>query len=136
MIQIPRAEELVLGVPEMDREHHDMVVLMSRLIVSLGSPEDGNALILAREIGHFTARHFDHEECSMVRHDYDGYASHRREHDELLRQLDHVAMRLNADGIAAIDDGLIAFLIGWLVGHIVTHDARYAEFLKSAGLAF
>lgn len=122
---------LHLGIPHMDDEHRTMVQLMNQLTTHMRatSPNEKAIVTMARDVGLFTARHFLHEEHSMAAHHYPGYGAHKDEHDRLLVQLDSVADRLDRDGMAAIDDGLVEFLHHWVVNHIVHQDRAYATFL-------
>lgn len=132
MHSIPWDNALQLDIQDMDDEHRILVQLMNQLIADMRAPNPNEKAIvaMARDIGLFTARHFLHEEHSMAAHHYPGYGSHKREHDRLLVQLDSVSDGLDRDGMAAVDDGLLEFLHGWVVSHIVSQDKAYATFLK------
>ncbi|MBC7953339.1 MAG: bacteriohemerythrin [Rhodospirillaceae bacterium] len=131
-MHIPWDDALQLDIPGMDDEHRILTQLMNQLIEHIRAPKPNEKAIvaMARDIGLFTARHFLHEEHSMAVHHYSGYGSHKREHDRLLVQLDAVSDGLDRDGMTAVDDGLVEFLHGWVVSHIVSQDKAYATFLK------
>ncbi|HYH17680.1 MAG TPA: bacteriohemerythrin [Azospirillum sp.] len=129
------SDRLATGVPEIDRQHVELMDLF-RHLASLAAQGDRARVRAALEelIGR-VCRHFDDEEQLMRRHRYADLPSHEQSHDMLLRQVQSFVALLDGspDGDAGVD--IIDFVGKWLVVHMQEDDRRLGAFLKAEAKA-
>ncbi len=115
---------LLLGIPEMDRQHLSLTDLLNTLnnaVINDDPPEE-----IARLFDDFAAQiraHFTDEESLM-----DGYVDHgvhKLEHQRLLRELDYLKEKFNCGGELLV----LQSLKEWLFSHIRGLDRQFADFL-------
>ncbi|HEY0833300.1 MAG TPA: bacteriohemerythrin [Azospirillum sp.] len=125
------SDTLATGIPEIDRQHVELVGLF-RQLTTLERQGDRAGVRAALEglIGH-VCRHFDDEERLMREHHYAELPAHAQSHDQLLRQIHSFAALLAADpdGDPGVD--IIDFVGKWLVVHIQQDDRRLGDFLRA-----
>ena len=119
-----------LGVPQIDREHGEILDLANdfRAAVDAAAPKDE----LERRLGTFVevvARHFASEEDLMLSSGYAGREAHEQEHGRLLGQIRLFESEF-ASGKISTCDALALFVEVWTTQHILGPDQRLAEFLK------
>ncbi len=122
-------EEYSVGVPEVDREHEELIQLINMLYEAAQTA--GSAAAVSEFLGEIDARisaHFALEEKLMRAWSYDRLAEHKADHERLLDELrdimdDHAA----GGGLDAAQLG--RRLDAWFTVHFKTHDARLHKFL-------
>jgi len=77
----------------------------------------------------YTAIHFKTEEDLMVQHKYLSFQEHKKEHDDLIQQVQVFRLRAEKNDLAITID-LMMFLKDWLVNHIMGTDKKMGEFLR------
>lgn len=122
--------DLSLGVPQIDREHREILGLADdfRAALEAGSPKSE----LQRRVGELVevvAEHFSSEESLMLSTGYAGREAHEQEHKRLLGQIRLFESEF-ASGKIKTCDALALFIDAWTRQHIVGPDQRFAEFLK------
>ena len=124
MALIEWTDEFVLGVPEVDREHRELIDMINALHDGMGSePPHPRILARIREIHTLVAEHFAHEEAYMREVRYMAYAEHKEDHEILLDDLRDIVTDTEAAG--TVDHArLSADLDYWFSAHFRTHDAR------------
>ncbi len=125
------SDELVLGVPEIDEEHQQLVANMNSLGHAIKNGEltaVGQTLAFLEEYARF---HFDNEENAMQAAGYPMLDSHIKEHRSFSARL----ANLKRDITSGLHDSrylafqVQLFLIDWLANHIVRTDRHLANFL-------
>ncbi|MEZ5786478.1 MAG: hemerythrin family protein [Xanthobacteraceae bacterium] len=125
-----------LGDPALDLEHQGQLDLLLDIEAEIraNAKREKLAASLDRLI-EFTSLHFMSEQLLMRQQAYPGLPDHEAEHDELMAQ-----MRDFQAGIAAGDRVLtatdLAALHDWVLRHIHTQDAAFADYVareKQAG---
>jgi len=119
-----------LGVESLDSDHRLQIRTIESLenAIKRGASEDVIAPLLAGLAEH-TKVHFSAERALMRDNDYPGLEEHLREHDRLLRQLDHLlASYAEHRTRTALD--LLHALRPWLLDHIDLMDRPLAEHLR------
>jgi hemerythrin len=117
-----------VGIEDIDEEHRELVRIANRLFGELDNGQLQRELMTLRQ--HMLA-HFHKEEILMGRIGYPRLAEHRTLHEALLDDFDHYAANVarNPEQVP----GLRAFLVEWVLDHIVNHDQGIAEFQGSLG---
>lgn len=124
-------EQFAIGLPEVDHEHRELIDEINRLHARLaaGAGADEVADVLG-EIESGISAHFALEEKNMQRLGYDGYGSHKTDHESLLDDILDIA-----DGVDAVrgydPEALAARLAEWFGAHFRSHDARLHAWLAS-----
>jgi len=113
-----------LGIPSVDMEHREMIALINHLYAGLnerGVPEQIESVL--EDIYAGIAAHFALEERHMREANYDEYAAHKDEHEELLDQIRDLMDVFESDP-ATGRDSLEKSLSDWFSNHFATFDAR------------
>jgi len=124
------AEELKLGVPELDSDHRHLMAQYQALLCSIENGDKTATFALSFHALIYAARqHFHREESLMKLARYDGYALHLAAHKKLLR--DGEDFLVNVITVFSRDDcvAVARFFKHWLTHHVVTHDKKLAQFL-------
>jgi len=123
-----------VGVKELDDQHHRLFSLvngLSELIGKTGKIEGHDAQ--KKELLAFARVHFASEEALMEAHDYSRRDVQRKEHGDLLAQLERFAgegeRRRRPRAQTAVD-----YLKDWLIRHVLLEDLRYRDFFRQKGL--
>ncbi len=125
--------ELTVNIEEIDSQHKEFINLIDELYLSIKTGKSGEVLgnILSRLVEYATI-HFATEERLMKIHGYSELADHRKEHQELKKNLLELNRRFN-DGQPVSDGSVAIFLKDWLQKHIRMTDMKYASYLNSKG---
>lgn len=122
--------ELVLLVPQMDREHREMInhAQSIRAAVTGGGMPRDELQILLKKLIDSVKNHFASEEELMFSCRYHGYTAHREEHKRLLDQVCLVEKELPL-GTIQVGGALACFVEAWMRQHILGPDKQFALFL-------
>ena len=117
-------DEFSVGVAAVDLEHRELIELIDGLDADI--QEHATQTTVVETLGEIYARisaHFALEEKIMRKAGYDGFATHKHDHERLLDEL--------LDVIDSVDDAghydrerLSHDLERWFSDHFRTHDAR------------
>jgi hemerythrin len=124
---------LVMGVPEIDRQHKEIFLRLDALLQAIrgGSSREevGRTLAFLRE---HVATHFKAEEALMREAAFPGTATHRVEHERFASDLDLLAKEHSRDGASP---SLVLRVSGrvseWLREHIHRADRELAGYLRA-----
>ena len=124
MTLIEWKEQYSLGVPEVDKEHRELIELINALHASMaGSDTNVTILDFLGELYARVAAHFALEEKVMRDNDYDEYADHKIDHELLLDDIRDLMDDYEDDSHVDVE----AFgkrLDAWFSQHFRTRDAR------------
>ena len=128
-------DELSVGLPHIDHEHHWLVGATNRLHDELSKPAPSHAVVADTLHGlmDYTVNHFVGEESLFERVRYPHADAHRALHDRFTAQvmgLIHDHEEGKDIGIATLD-----LLKNWLINHIMGADKAYAPFILAASTA-
>lgn len=128
-------ERISVGVEQFDDDHQKLVALLNNLFDSMQSGCAKHVLgpILDETID-YTRTHFSREENEMIKHGFQEFATHKREHDELTRRVMDVQAKFHQDQTASLSMEVMNFLKNWLVKHIQGTDRKYTAFFHSRGV--
>lgn len=116
-------QDLEIGVPFIDADHRTLVSLLNQVGACVAANEEsmtvGSVLFTLDE---YARLHFSREEKFQEMAGYPGLVEHRRQHLDLLRRLDGVRQRFEADsGQVALGD-VLRLIRDWFRQHVQGHD--------------
>lgn len=127
-------DQLSVKIAQIDMQHKKLVDMVNEMFEAMqaGKGKDVLGKILA-ELIQYTRTHFATEERLMQTHGYQDFAAHKKEHDDLAKQVLDLESKFKA-GEPVMSSSVGTFLKGWLVNHIKGTDMKYAPFLNSKGV--
>ena len=123
------AEAEMLGLAEIDAQHKALVALANRLYHAIEGTQDYDLQAsLLDELVSFTQYHFSSEEMLMDRYGDPAAAPHKRQHAQLVSQVQFFRHALTHGGGQVV----LSALRPWLIRHIRTFDRALATFIAKA----
>ncbi|MBW7851132.1 MAG: hemerythrin family protein [Rhodospirillales bacterium] len=128
-----------VGHKVIDDDHKRLVEIINAYEAELsnGVREEAISKIL-RQLYDYAQSHFIREERVQLRCAYPFHDAHKRDHQDLLRQLHDIIRKYFIDRTSEIDLAAAAelaeFLRTWLKEHIIKADLRMKPFLDAARL--
>jgi len=120
---------LSVQIQEIDEDHRRLVDLYNILIHAVVEENAANYIeAVMDELISCTVWHFKHEERLMLKYDYDGFAEHKAEHQELIESARELQQKLLHEGKPVSSED-IQFLEHWLIGHILGTDMDLGAYL-------
>ncbi len=128
-------ERLSVGVKLLDDDHKKLVGMVNQLYDAIqgGKGKESMGPILDGLID-YTKVHFAHEEHLFVQTGYPASSAHKKEHDDLTRQVLDVQQKYKAGVNGTLSLEVMNFLKNWLVNHIQGSDQKYGPYLNSKGI--
>jgi len=128
------SQKLSVSIEEIDKQHKQLVNLINLLNESMkvGKGRDVLGKVLS-ELADYTVYHFQTEEKLLLENTYPSFIAHKREHDNLTKQVVEIKKKFDS-GEAVLTVELMIFLKDWLNNHIMLSDKKYSEFLNSKGV--
>ena len=128
-------DKMSVGVAEIDAEHKTLVSMLNDLYDGVQSGHGKEALgkILDGLIA-YTAGHFQHEERLFTQTAYPAAAAHKKEHDDLTKQVLDVQAKYKSGATGTLSLEVMNFLKNWLVTHIQGSDKKYGPHLNGKGI--
>lgn len=128
------SNEFNVDIQEIDEQHKVLVGLLNELHRAIRE-HHGKATSreILKRLAEYTRTHFLLEESLMRLTHYPGFEIHKRQHQELMEQVDALQSKLDREN-AAISFELLHFLKNWLVQHINESDKRFGMHFQKAGL--
>lgn len=135
MAFMPWSDELVLGLAEIDRQHHWLVDQTNALHDELSASEPRRAVIggILEGLVDYTHNHFIVEEVLFQQHGYPETPAHKAEHDAFTGTAMDLLMRFEDGDEVSLE--AMGFLKDWLIHHILKVDKAYTPFFKAKGLS-
>jgi hemerythrin-like metal-binding protein len=133
--QLTWNDDMSVGIPEIDEDHKQFIVLINDLNRSMTEgmrPEEiKNKLQLVLDD---TDRHFGHEEKLLRERLYPDADAHAKIHAQALKVLQTIKEKFIPYGLDSgwLNAGLM--IKGILVDHILTEDMKYAEYYRNSKL--
>lgn len=131
MPKIEWTESLSLGLERIDNQHKKLLEIANAFLKSIHERSD-EAVIRAtlRDLREYTVYHFHDEESYMKELQYPGLLEHRRQHEDLKRQVIDLQQTIYRQ--KGIDIGEIRTLLKeWLIDHILSEDMKLSDHLES-----
>jgi hemerythrin len=118
-----------VGVAEIDNQHRRLVQMVNSLHEAMKSGT-GKTLVpkVLNELVEYTVSHFSTEERFMQGARYPEYSLHKRQHEELTRQV--LKIKAQVDGDSPVNTiEVMNFLKNWLVNHILGSDKKLGQYI-------
>jgi hemerythrin-like metal-binding protein len=136
MAQLEWDDYMSVGVPEIDKQHRDLIAAINRLyeIVMKG---DLGEMRAARQralddLDEYVRHHFTSEEKFMEDISYPGLAEHRHMHKDFARRIEGFRTDLR-NGDLLLTSELMKTMLQWFRDHFLDEDGKYAEFHARGG---
>lgn len=127
-------QQLSVSVEEIDKQHKRLVNLINMLHDSMRMGKGKEVLgKVLEELTDYTVYHFESEEKLLMQNDYPSYAMHKKEHENLTKQVKEIKEKFDR-GDTVITVEFMGFLRDWLNNHILQVDKKYSDFLNSKGV--
>jgi hemerythrin len=125
------AEEIGVGVKEIDSEHDLLLGLVRALEGAVMSAPRPQVAALLQQLSEFASVHFATEEIMMRLYAYPEFAGHQLEHARLMDQIDQVRSEFAAGNVQPTTSFASA-LRHWFIEHVRTHDMALARFVRES----
>ncbi len=128
-------EKMSVGVAVFDDDHKKLVAMVNELYdgIKAGQGKEALGRILDKLI-EYTQVHFRREEQVFARTGYAAAVAHKKEHDDLTRQVVEVQQKYKAGPGSMLSLEVMNFLKNWLVTHIQGSDKQYGPHLNAKGV--
>lgn len=114
-----------IGNAVIDSEHQQLFKLAQAFFDANDRLQQADC---AMQLMDSTRQHFDHEERWMREISYPGMSEHVQQHNRLVQQFNDVAETI---ALGTLDRSTLkSFLSAWLIGHMVTFDAKLSTYLQ------
>ncbi len=125
-----RPELYHLDIETLDNEHRELVQIANKIHKCMNDDDDpGDILPVLQQLKEHTIRHFESEEQLMRKIDYDQTDYHLQIHKDLLEKFERYFQDCKA-GEKTKFTGLMNFIKGWVLNHILVEDDRMARAVK------
>ncbi len=126
-------EKYSVKIKRIDEQHKQLFATFEELANAMTAGTTRNALgnVLANVLK-YTNTHFTQEEHLLKTHEYPAYESHKRLHDEFIKQIKNYQAEFEAGAVMPVKISL--FLRDWLLNHIQKIDQQYSTFLTAKGV--
>jgi hemerythrin len=127
-------DEFSVGVAEMDRQHKKLLAMINRLIAEQKMLTDRKTIAdLLTDMTDYADEHFRAEEFLMAEYGYDRKTEQEAQHKAFIEKTQSFCSAGKV-GPNILSEALLDYLGTWLIGHILTEDMQYKNFLISKGL--
>ncbi len=128
------SQDMSVNITEIDNQHKKLVDLINLLHDSMKSGKGKDVLgKLLNELTDYTVNHFGTEEKLFQKYGYPEYARHKKDHDDLTKQVIDIKTKLEG-GATILTVEVMNFLKDWLNNHILHADKKYTAFLNAKGV--
>lgn len=129
-------DRLSVGVATVDREHKELIAILSQLYDAIRSGAAREVLsdTLAR-LTHYTQYHFAREEALFAPTRYPDTEGHRLEHANMVAWLAEIRRKYDEGLTAGLSLDVVNYLKDWLFDHILGSDQEYVPHLRAVGIS-
>ena len=128
-------DKLSVGIVSVDEQHKKLVNLLNELYEGIleGHPKEVLDYVLG-ELLKYTKRHFSYEETLFAKTGYADSAAHKKEHDDLIKQVLEAQAKYKAGVTGTHSLEVMKFLKQWLTNHIQGTDKKYGPHMIAKGI--
>jgi len=128
-------DKLSVGIASIDEQHKKLVNLLNELYEGIlaGHAKDVLDHVLD-ELLKYTKGHFSYEETLFAKTGYADSAAHKKEHDNLIKQVLEAQTKYKAGVTATHSLEVMKFLKQWLTNHIQGTDKKYGPHMIAKGI--
>jgi len=129
-------DEYKTGNAEMDAQHLILFALLNQLTVNIDSDRAGECLNdVMNALGAYIDYHFAHEEALMKTWGFPGLAEHAAKHAQFVAEVRRLQSLVQGSDANKAAIRVRAFVMDWLLGHILGADVEYARFIADKAAA-
>jgi hemerythrin-like metal-binding protein len=129
-------DEYKIGQPDMDAQHLILFALLNQLTANIDSDRAGDCLHdVINALGDYIDYHFAHEEALMKAWGYPGLDDHAAVHMQFVAEIKRLQAEVHGSDAHKAAIRVRAFVLDWLLGHILGTDAQYAKFIADKSAA-
>lgn len=132
--QVTLDQSLRIGLPEIDRQHSELIDELNRLITDASGPFSTETLVdVLSTLGRDLAEHFRFEESLFggLGMQLDEVDAHVAAHEEILSQYVDLNLDLMNKLRLLTRAEILAMVRRWVTGHILSYDLRMRELLAN-----
>lgn len=123
------SDELNTGIPIIDEQHQELLVMLNRL----GRLRCGRESLLEalNDLQDYVNTHFKTEEEFMIQIKYPEYSKHKLCHDKFIKDIEIIQEKL--DKVSDINDlgiELYESVAGWIIDHYSVEDVELVKYIK------
>jgi hemerythrin len=127
--------KMSVGVALLDNDHKKLVGMLNQLFDAINSGQGKESLgKILDGLVDYTKIHFANEEKLFAQTIYPESVAHKKEHDDLTRQVLDVQNKYKAGATGTLSLEVMNFLKTWLVNHIQGNDKKYGPHLNAKGI--
>ena len=128
-------DKMSVGVALLDNDHKKLVSMLNQLFDAINSGQGKESLgTILDGLVDYTKIHFANEERLFVQTSYPDSIAHKKEHDDLTRQVVDLQTKYKAGVTGTLSLEVMTFLKTWLVNHIQGNDRKYMPHLIAKGI--
>ncbi|HJP19420.1 MAG TPA: bacteriohemerythrin [Nitrospinota bacterium] len=128
------SEKFMLGIPEIDEQHKQIVDLINNLNNLKNKTVETEYLgKIIEALISYTRTHLAYEERLLRQHNYPEFAPHKSEHDKLVKEATDLQTKFFT-GVTDLSTDIAILLNDWLAEHILVVDKKYVPYLKNKGI--
>jgi hemerythrin-like metal-binding protein len=129
-------DEYKIGQPDMDAQHLILFALLNQLTANIDSDRAGACLQdVINALGDYIDYHFAHEEALMKAWGYPGLDDHSAVHMQFVAEIKRMQAEVHGADAHKAAIKVRAFVLDWLLGHILGTDVQYAQFIAAKSSA-
>lgn len=118
-----------LGDELIDEQHKSLIAMLNDLAEAESEDVAEAAYTCLSRMGNYAREHFRAEEALMREKGYPDLAKHIAEHTEFINKVVEYQDAVFNKYVPFQD--MLEFLNNWLVGHIITSDQKYMDYIRS-----
>jgi len=123
-----------VGIDIIDEDHKKLLGMINQLQTAAHYQTDDSLIeSTLNELIDYTKYHFSREEQLMKNNNYPDYEAHKKQHEDMVRQITQFVNEYRVDKTRTVDN-VILFLKTWLINHINGSDQKYSPYIKDAQL--
>ena len=122
-----------INIAEVDEQHEKFVSVANELYKNLGSEKRWKTEMLLKKLTELTKLHFITEEKIMKESNYEGFFSHKLEHDRFLNKLVSFANNFE-QGEEEVTMKFLQSVKNWLINHLELNDRKIGVYLNRNGI--
>jgi hemerythrin len=126
-------EKYSTGIALIDNQHKELISITNELFNACRGGEEALKSIFKETMGRmveYVRFHFGAEQELMQRINYPEYQEHKKQHDEMIRNILDAVKGYN-DGRKFVPNMFVRTLRDWILSHIAFYDKRYAFYISA-----
>lgn len=132
-------DKFSVNVAEIDNQHKQLFYLAEKissiLAVNDGYDHYDEIMDTFIELKNYTLYHFDYEEKLMKKISYADFSSHKKEHENFINEILRLEKIDAETKQKLVMTNILAFILDWIVGHILKSDMSYKSCFNENGIA-